>query len=64
MKEITIVGSWYVTPAEYLEVLALVGRGLPVESLITHRFGIDEAAEAFKMSFDGGGTKVIIDPWA
>lgn len=62
-KEITIVGSWYLSPADYLGVLDLVERRLPVESMITHRFGIDDAAEAFAKSFDGGGTKVIINPW-
>ena len=63
MKEIMIVGSWYLSPADYLGVLDLVERGLPVESLITHRFAIDDAAQAFKMSFAGGGTKVILEPW-
>ena len=62
-KELTLIGSWYLSPSDYPEVLGLVERGLPVESLITHRFGIGEASAAFGASFDGGGTKVIIDPW-
>ena len=63
MKELTLIGSWYASASDYLGLLELVERGLPVEQLITHRFPLAEAAEAFRMSFGGGGSKVIIDPW-
>ena len=63
-KELTLIGTWYLSPAESLEVAELIQRGLPIGKLITHRFGIDEAATAFDTVFGGKGTKVIIDPWA
>ena len=63
-KELTVIGSWYVSPAEALEVAELVQRGLAIKKLITHRFGIEEAPAAYDTAFSGKGTKVIIDPWA
>ena len=62
-KELTLIGSWSLTPQELLELLELVRNGLPVEKLITHRFGIDEAQEAYETAFNQRGCKVIIDPW-
>ena len=62
-KELTLIGSWSITPQELLELIELVQRGLPLEQLITHRFGIDEAQEAYETAFNQRGCKVIIDPW-
>ena len=62
-KELTLIGSWSLTPQELLELLELVRNGLPVEKLITHRFSIDEAQEAYETAFNQRGCKVIIDPW-
>ena len=63
-KELTLIGSWSLTPQEMLELLELVQKGLPVERLITHRFGIDDAQEAYETAFNQRGCKVMIDPWA
>ena len=63
-KELTLIGSWSVAPHEMLELFELVQQGLPVEKLITHRFSIDEAQEAYETAFNQRGCKVIIDPWA
>ena len=63
-KELTLIGSWSVAPHEMLELFELVQQGLPVEQLITHRFSIDEAQEAYETAFNQRGCKVIIDPWA
>ena len=62
-KELTLIGSWCVGPDEYLQLVKLVQKGLPLERLITHRFSIDDAAEAFDTAFTQQGTKIIIDPW-
>ena len=64
MKEMTLISSWCVTPDQVVELFGLVREGLPVERLITHRFGIDDAATAYETTFGGPGTKVMIDPWA
>ena len=63
-KELTLIGSWNVTPDQYLELVELVRGGLPVERLITHRYAIDDAAAAFDTAFSAQGVKVVIDPWA
>ncbi len=62
-KELTLIGSWCVGPDEYLQLVELVQKGLPLERLITHRFSIDDAAAAFDTTFTQQGTKIIIDPW-
>ncbi len=62
-KELTLIGSWCVGPDEYLQLLQLVQKGLPLDRLITHRFSIDDAAKAFDTTFTQQGTKIIIDPW-
>ena len=62
-KELTLIGSWSVSPDQYLELIELVRGGLPVERLITHRYAIDDAADAFDTAFSAQGVKVVIDPW-
>lgn len=64
IKEMTLISSWCVTPDQVMELFGLVREGLPVDRLITHRFGIDDAATAYETTFGGPGTKVMIDPWA
>ena len=64
MKELTLISSWNVSPDQLLELMELVRKGLPIDRLITHRFGIDDAATAYETTFGGPGTKVMIDPWA
>lgn len=46
-KELTIFGSWYFTNAEFNEQVEHYRRGLPIEGLITHRFTLEEAPEAY-----------------
>ncbi len=62
-KELTLIGSWSVSPQELLELIELVQHGLPIERLITHRFSIDQAQQAYETAFNQLGCKVIIDPW-
>ena len=49
-KEITLVGSWVYTFKDYVTTLDYIKRaagiGLPIEKLITHKFGLDELNEA------------------
>ncbi len=62
-KELTLIGSWSVSPQELLELIELVQNGLPIERLITHRFSINDAQQAYETAFNQLGCKVIIDPW-
>lgn len=59
-KEITAVGSWYYNPADYHEIIALYRRGLRVDDLITHRFPLEQADQAFATFASGESGKVLI----
>ncbi len=59
-KEITAVGSWYFSPSDYYEILDLHRRGLEVDDLITHRFPLEQAGEAFSTFASGESGKVLI----
>jgi len=62
LRDVTLVGTWYSDPADLPELMSLVRRGLDVGQLVTHRYGIDEAPEAFRTFFGGQAVKVILEP--
>ncbi|MBI2939378.1 MAG: zinc-binding dehydrogenase [Chloroflexi bacterium] len=62
-KELTVVGSWYFTSADYHEILALYRRGYRVDHLITHRFPIEQADLAYRTFAAGETGKVLISLW-
>lgn len=61
-KEITVVGSWVYTFRDYVTTLDFLRRakgiGLPVTSLVTHKFGLDELNEAMHVNMRQEGIKV------
>lgn len=61
-KEITAVGSWVYTPQDYLTTFDFIKRaqgiGLPIEELITHRFGLEELNEAMEVNMKQEGIKI------
>lgn len=59
-RDISATGSWFYHFSEYTPMLELYRGGLPVESLITHRFPIDEAAAAFR-AMEGKSGKVLLE---
>jgi len=61
-KDVNIVTSYSCGPAETVEALKLIGEGVVrAENLITHRFPIEETAEAFKLAAEAKDSlKVII----
>jgi L-iditol 2-dehydrogenase len=65
-KEITLVGSWVYTVEEYPLAYNFLRRaqgiGLPVESLITHRYPLERITEAFETNILQQGLKVAILP--
>ena len=65
-KEITLVGSWVYTVEEYPLAYNFLRRaqgiGLPVESLITHRYPLERIAEAFETNIRQQGLKVAVLP--
>ena len=63
LKEIEVIGTWYSAPTDHEELEALVRRGLPAGDMVTHRFGIEQAPEAFDLFFGGDAAKVVLEPW-
>jgi len=59
-KEITALGSWYYSPADYFEILDLYRRGLRVDDLVSHRFSLAEADAAFATFASGQSGKVVL----
>ncbi len=61
-KEITLCGSTCFPMEDYAGILRMIERGLDPARIITHRFGIEDAAEAYA-AFDQGDTgKVVLVP--
>ena len=64
LKNFTVRGSMAPRPAHYYRALQLAARmasEVPLADLITHRFSIDQAAEAYKAVESGEAVKVVID---
>jgi len=60
-KDLTLFGSWYYQPADFTPMLDVYRSGLPVERLVTHRFGLDRAADAFELFASGQSGKVVLE---
>ncbi len=61
-RDITLMGSWFYHFSEFGDMLALYRNGLPVSRLITHRWPLAEAAEAFRAFAAGETGKVLLRP--
>lgn len=59
-QDITAIGSWFYHFNEYPAMLELFRRGLPVASLITDRFPLEQAAEAYR-AMEGKSGKVLLE---
>ena len=56
-KLLTVIGAWYFPLSAYPEIARfMVQHRLPVEQLVTHRFSIEQAPDAFRM-FDSAGDR-------
>jgi propanol-preferring alcohol dehydrogenase len=58
-RDITAIGSWFYNFNEYPKMLQLFREGLPVASLITHHFPLEQAGEAFQV-MEGKSGKVLL----
>ncbi|MBP1583345.1 MAG: zinc-binding dehydrogenase [Victivallales bacterium] len=59
-RDITVTGSWFYHFCEYHDMLGLYRKGLPVASLITHRFPFVEAQAAYDLFAAGKAGKVML----
>lgn len=62
-KQLTIYGSWTMSTIGLAEVANyIVEHKLPLKKIITHRFSLDQAAEAYKI-FEAGQTGKVVITW-
>lgn len=59
-KELQMAGSWYFTPADFIQTLAHYRRGLQVRELITHRYPVAQAPEAYRQFASRDSGKVVL----
>ncbi|WP_343422461.1 zinc-binding dehydrogenase [Candidatus Flexifilum breve] len=62
-KLLTVIGAWYFPIGEWTELVNfVVERQIAVDKMITHRFSLDHAAEAFQL-FDQRQTGKVVFVW-
>ena len=62
-KQLSILGSWTFSLSGLAEVVTfVVERRIPLIDLITHRFRLDQAVEAYQL-FDSGRTGKVVFTW-
>jgi len=63
-KEVTLTTTYAAAPADHVAALELIRAGtIPVDEMITHRFGLADAQKGFDLVAGGGDSvKVIIMP--
>ncbi|MDH7568749.1 MAG: zinc-binding dehydrogenase [Armatimonadota bacterium] len=61
-RDITLFGSWFYHYREFPEMLELLRRGLRADQLITARYPLADAANAFAAFAAGTTAKVVLEP--
>jgi threonine dehydrogenase-like Zn-dependent dehydrogenase len=62
-RQLTLLGSWTFSTVVLTELAGfVVDRKVPLDQLITHRFGLERAAEAFSL-FDTATTGKVVFVW-
>jgi len=62
-RELTVMGAYDARPANFPTSIGLISQGkVNVRDVLTHRFPLDEAEEAFKVALDRTGGKVEFKP--
>ena len=61
-KEIELIGSQNSNDYELEEIMEFVRKNRKVNDVITHRFNIDEAENAFELNKKGEGMKIVLKP--
>ena len=60
-RDITALGSWYYHFSQFSAMLELYRAGLAIDRLVTHRFALAEADEAFRLMAAGQTGKVMLE---
>jgi len=62
-REVSVIPSYSTGPPQTQEALQWLARGLPVETLITHRFPLEGAAEGYRLVREArDALKVVVHP--
>jgi len=62
-RELKICGAYDAQPVNFSQSIGLISRDLvDVDSVLTHRFSLDEAEEAFRVAINKTGGKVVFTP--
>ena len=62
-KEIEVVGSLGCRPVDYVPLIRMVEQGkIDLQRLVTHRFRLDEIAQAFAVMKEGVSLRSIVIP--
>jgi propanol-preferring alcohol dehydrogenase len=62
-KRLKVIGSWYFDITEYNEIIDLIIRkSIPVTELVSHRFKLEHAQDAYELFAKGETLKVLIIP--
>lgn len=59
-RDIMATGSWFYHFSEHAGMLGLFRHGLPISSLITHQFPLEQAGEAYRV-MEGKSGKVLLE---
>jgi threonine dehydrogenase-like Zn-dependent dehydrogenase len=59
-RELTLIGTRNFNTREFDEMAGLVRTGLPLAQVVTHRFLLAEADEAFTLFRSGDSGKILI----
>ena len=62
-REVRLTGAFYYSPKDVAEIVKQYDSGLDISRVVTHKFSISQADEAFHMFMRGETGKVIIHPW-
>ncbi len=61
-REVEIVPTYSAGPDDTREALRAIAGGLPVEGLISHRLGLEQVAEGYRLVAEGRALKVVVRP--
>jgi threonine dehydrogenase-like Zn-dependent dehydrogenase len=60
-KQITLFGSWVTSLKHLSDCVERLSRwGVRPETTVTHRFSLDQAAEAYQVADEGKSGKVVV----
>lgn len=61
-REVEILPTYSAGPGDTREALRAIAGGLPVEALVSHRLGLEEVAEGYRLVAEGRALKVVVRP--